>query len=129
MYCILNVKLKTMSLENNKALLKLFGKVLISHYCCFTSLNSIFLYHSFSEGISRFVPGITRAKIEKTYEIPQAEGGYRYHIRLANTNGKYSVSVPTVVLNSIFSEQPSACYNSNITILHGHEVGDCCRYS
>mmetsp|Transcript_30346 Transcript_30346/g.41579 ORF Transcript_30346/g.41579 Transcript_30346/m.41579 type:complete len:187 (-) Transcript_30346:246-806(-) len=50
------------------------------------------------KGISRFVPGITRAKIEKSYEIPQVEGGYRYHIRLANTNANNRRHVITRIL-------------------------------
>jgi hypothetical protein len=39
------------------------------------------------KGIKRFVPDVTKAKIEKSYEVPQTEGGYRYHIRLVGSNG------------------------------------------
>eukprot|EP01035_Chromulina_nebulosa_P039680 gene39680-53643_t len=38
------------------------------------------------KGIKRFVPDVTKAKIEKSYEVPQTEGGYRYHIRLVGSN-------------------------------------------
>ena len=44
-------------------------------------------FSSVLKGIKRFVPDITKAKIEKSYEVPQTEGGYRYHIRLVGSNG------------------------------------------
>ena len=53
------------------------------------------------KGIKRFVPDVTKAKIEKSYEVPQTEGGYRYHIRLVGSNGTILLHVSFMLLLSI----------------------------
>ena len=59
-----------------------YGKV-------FDAANEIWLktFILLLQGITRFVPNITKAKINKSYQVPQEEGGYRYHIHLIDANG------------------------------------------
>ena len=39
---------------------------------------------SFLDGLKRFIPGVVRARLEKTYNIPQEEPGNIYEVRLLN---------------------------------------------
>eukprot|EP01041_Mallomonas_annulata_P003252 gene3252-6434_t len=39
---------------------------------------------SFFDGLKRFIPGIVRARFEKTYAVTQSDTGNRYQVRLKN---------------------------------------------
>ena len=40
------------------------------------------------EGIKKFLPNVSRAKIEKSYAEPIPDSGYRYEVRLVEANSK-----------------------------------------
>lgn len=47
------------------------------------------IFNSAWKGIKRFLPGVTRAKIDQTYETPEYESGNRYSIRLLQPDKKF----------------------------------------
>lgn len=73
------------------------------------------------EAIKKFVSTLTRARIEKQYDIPQPESGNRYHLRLVKSifEGIYYLSHCDFAYSYIFmcrrSRFEETYYHKNIT--------------